>query len=114
MPLSPAAPLPLSLALSLALAPFATCGRAPATGASYDCPDGSAFTVAWSDTTAAVVTQAGRAHRLTRSDSAARTWTTAEGAWRLEASGDTASLARPGGAMRGCLRRNPELDRAGR
>jgi hypothetical protein len=99
-----------SLAM-LAQFPFATCGRTPAGGTSYDCPDGSAFTVTYADSTTAVLRLNGETRRLTSKVKPATSWT--DSTVTLVTSGDTARVERGGSAVRaGCVVRNPELRRA--
>ena len=98
----------------VALAPggCATCGRTPAAGTTYDCPDGRAFTVSYTDSTTAVLTLDGDMRRLTSATKPATRWTTSDSTWTLSTSGDTARVERGGSAVReGCVVRNPELHR---
>ena len=98
----------------VAIAPggFATCGRTPATGTSYDCPDGRAFTVSYADSTTAVLTLDGEMRRLASATKPATRWTSSDSTWTLSTSGDTARVEREGAVVRsGCVVRNPELHR---
>ena len=98
-----------SLAL-LAQSRFATCGRAPATGTTYDCPDGTAFTVNYTDSTTALLTLDDDTRRLSSKTKPATSWT--DSTVTLSRSGDTATVSRGDTAVRrGCVLRNPELHR---
>ena len=93
---------------------LATCGRTPAGGVTYDCPDGRAFTVTYADSTTAVLTLDRETRRLTSATKPATRWTTADSTWTLATSGDTAVVSRGDSAVRsGCVVRNPELHRGG-
>lgn len=96
---------------TLAQAPmFATCGRTPAAGVTYDCPDGRAFTVAFTDSSTAVLTLDGETRRLSSATKGAPRWT--DSTVTLLAAGDTVRVERAGTALReGCVVRNPELRR---
>ena len=98
-----------SLAL-LAQSRFATCGRAPASGTTYDCPDGTAFTVNYTDSTTALLKLGDETRRLSSRTKPATSWT--DSTVTLSTSGDTARVDRGGAAVRsGCVLRNPELRR---
>ena len=89
---------------------LATCGRSPAGGVTYDCPDGRDFTVTYTDSTTAVLTLDRETRRLTSATKPATRWTTADSTWTLATSGDTAVVTRGDSAVRsGCVVRNPEL-----
>lgn len=101
----------LATLATLAQAPmFATCGRTPAGGVTYDCPDGRAFTVTHVDSTAAVLRLDGESRLLSSATKPATSWT--DSTVTLSTSGDTARVERGGTALRaGCVVRNPELHR---
>jgi hypothetical protein len=102
--------LAASLAAGIAAAPFGTCARTPAAGTTFDCPDGRAFTVAFTDSSTALLTLDRTTHRLTRPTRPATRW--ADSTVTLTTAGDTARLERAGTVLHaGCLRRNPELRR---
>lgn len=95
---------------TLAAAPFATCGRTPAAGTTFDCPDGRAFTVAFADSSTALLTIDRRTHRLTSPTRPATRW--ADSTVTLTTAGDTARVERAGTVLYdGCVLRNPELRR---
>lgn len=99
-----------SLATLAQLPGLATCGRTPAGGVTYDCPDGRAFTVTYADSTTAVLTLDRETRRLVSATKPATRWTTADSTWTLATSGDTAVLTRGDSAVHaGCTVRNPEL-----
>ena len=98
----------LLASLVLAQAPFATCGRTPAAGVTYDCPDGRALTVTYADSSTAIVRIDGEARRLTSATKGGPRWT--DSTVTLTVAGDTARLERGGAVVReGCVTRNPEL-----
>lgn len=101
-----------SLATLAQLPGLATCGRTPAAGVTYDCPDGRAFTVTYADSTTAVLTLGRETHRLTSATKPATSWTSRDSTWTLSMAGDTARVTRADTALRsGCVVRNPELRR---
>ena len=99
-----------TLATLAQLPGLATCGRSPAAGVTYDCPDGRAFTVTHVDSTTAVLALDGETRRLVSAAKPATRWVSADSTWTLSASGDTAVVTRGDSAVRaGCVVRNPEL-----
>ena len=99
-----------TLATLAQLPGFATCGRTPAGGVTYDCPDGRAFTVTHVDSTTAVLSLDRETRRLVSASKPATRWMTADSAWTLATAGDTAVVTRGDSAVRsGCVIRNPEL-----
>ena len=99
-----------TLAALAQLPGFATCGRTPASGVTYDCPDGRAFTVTYADSTTAVLTLDRETRRLASATKPATRWRSADSTWTLATSGDTATVTRGDTAVRaGCVVRNPEL-----
>ena len=101
-------PVLLASLAVLAQSPFATCGRSPATGTTYDCPDGTAFTVNYSDSTTAMLRLDDETRRLSSKSKPATSWT--DSTVTLTTSGDTARVTRGDTAVRaGCVLRNPEL-----
>ena len=103
-----------SLATLAQLPGLATCGRSPAAGVTYDCPDGRAFTVTHVDSTTAVLTLDRETRRLASRAKPATRWTAADSTWTLATTGDTAVVTRRDSVVRtGCVIRNPELHRGG-
>lgn len=103
-----------SLATLAQLPGLATCGRSPAGGVTYDCPDGRAFTVTHVDSTTAVLTLERETLRLVSATKPATRWLSADSTWTLSTTGDTAVVSRGDSAVRsGCVVRNPELHRGG-
>ena len=101
-----------TLATLAQLPGLATCGRSPASGVTYDCPDGRAFTVTHADSTTALLTLDRESRRLSSATKPATRWTSADSTWTLATSGDTAVVTRGDSAVRsGCTIRNPELRR---
>jgi hypothetical protein len=99
-----------SLATLAQLPGLATCGRTPAAGVTYDCPDGRAFTVTHVDSTTAVLALDGETRRLSSATKPASRWTSADSTWTLSTSADTAVVTRSDSAVRtACVARNPEL-----
>lgn len=56
----------MRLLLLAAALPFATCGRAPAAGTTWDCPGGRAFTATVTDSARALLRLDGATHQLRR------------------------------------------------